>query len=363
MKRKGKFIRIIKTSISFVLCITAFFCILLRLPQFFSQNPAVLAAASFTLSDGTYKLIDSDETEEQEDNPIVVKKNQIDDTASTQSYNTSKNRDKSNYYDSFADHTGENKYEISENSYFGAGTQVENFYIKNKTDVNYDFSKYLNSPLTFNVEKNVNSPQVLIYHTHTTEGYMDEDVGYFYESFYSRTDNSNFNVVAVGDKITEVLNSKGISTYHDTTIHDATYEGAYERSANSVKEDMKKYKDIKVVLDIHRDALGTEENKIKPVFTYNEKKAAQIMILSGCDDGSNWFPNWENNLNFALKIQNKAEELYPGMTRPLSFDYFRYNEYVCDGSLLIEIGTEANSIDEVEYTGELLGNVLAEVLS
>ncbi|MCH5297410.1 MAG: stage II sporulation protein P [Ruminococcus sp.] len=363
MKRKGKFILTIKTSISFALCITAFFCIFLRLPQFFSQNPAVLAAASFTLSDGTYKLIDSDQTENQEDNSVVVKKNQIESTASTPSDNASKKRDKSNYYDSFADHTGENKYEISENSYFGAGTQVKNFYVKNKTDVNYDFSKYLNSPLTFNVEKNVDSPQVLIYHTHTTEGYMDEGVDYFYESFYSRTENSDFNVVAVGNKITEVLNSKGISTYHDTTIHDATYEGAYERSGNSVNEDMKKYKDIKVVLDIHRDALGTEDHKIKPVFTYNGKKAAQIMILSGCDDGSNWFPNWENNLNFALKIQNKAEELYPGMTRPLSFDYFRYNEYICDGSLLIEIGTDANSIDEVEYSGELLANVLAEVLS
>lgn len=363
MKRKGKFIRIIKTSFSFVLCVTAFLCILQRLPQCFSQNPAVLAAAAFTLNNGTYKIVDNEGNEEQEDNPTIIEKNQIETHSTTQSDSTPKMRDKSNYYDSFADHKGENKYEISENSYFGTGTQVENFFVRNKTDVNYDFQKYLNSPLTFNVNKNTDSPQVLIYHTHTTEGYMDEDVDYFYESFYSRTENSDFNVVAVGNKITDILNSKGISTYHDTTIHDATYEGAYDRSSNSVKQDMEKYKDIKVVLDIHRDALGTEECKIKPVFTYNGKKAAQIMILSGCDDGSNWFPNWENNLNFALKIQNKAEELYPGMTRPLSFDYFRYNEYICDGSLLIEIGTEANSIDEVEYTGELLGNVLSEVLS
>ena len=203
---------------------------------------------------------------------------------------------------------------------------------------------------------------MLIYHTHTTEGYMDEDVDYFYESFYSRTENSDFNVVAVGNAIADVLNSKGIATYHDTTIHDLTYDGAYDRSAETIKADMEKYESIKVVLDIHRDAIGTDECKIKPVFTYNGKKAAQIMILSGCDDGSNWFPNWQNNLNFALKIQNTAEEMYPGMTRPLSFDYFRYNEYVCDGSLLIEVGTEASSVDEVEYTGQLLGNVLAEVL-
>ena len=362
MKSKGKFVRIIKSSISVALCITAFFCIIKRLPQCFSQNPAVLAAATFTLNNGTYKIVDNSENDEQEDNTVVIEKNQIETQSLNQDGDTSENRDKSGYYDSFADHSGENKYEINENTYFGGGTQVDNFYIKNNTDVGYDFSKYLNTPLAFNVEKNSDSPQVLIYHTHTTEGYMDEDVDYFYESFYSRTENSDFNVVAVGNKITEVLNSKGIKTYHDTTIHDATYEGAYDRSAESVKADMEKYKDIKVVLDIHRDAIGTDECKIKPVFTYNGKKAAQIMILSGCDDGSNWFPDWENNLSFALKIQSKAEELYPGMTRPLSFGYFRYNEYVCDGSLLIEVGTEANSVDEVEYTGELLANVLAEVL-
>lgn len=363
MKRKGKFVRILKTSISFMICFAAVLCILQRVPQCFSQNPAALAAATFTLNNGTYKIIDNTENENQDENPIVIEKNQNKTGQSTNTDKTPEKRDKSNYYDSFAEHKGENKYTISENSYFGTGTQIENFYIKNKTDANYDFEKYLNSPLTFNIDKNTESPQVLIYHTHTTEGYMDEDVDYFYESFYSRTENSDFNVVTVGNRITEILNSKGISTYHDTTIHDATYEGAYERSGNSVKKDMEKYKDIKVVLDIHRDAIGTDENKIKPVFTYNGKKAAQIMILSGCDDGSNWFPNWENNLNFALKIQNKAEELYPGMTRPLSFGYFRYNEYVCDGSLLIEVGTEANSVDEVEYTGELLANVLAEVLS
>lgn len=363
MKEKGKFLHILKTTISTILCFTAFMCILQRLPQCFSQNPAVLAAATFTLNNGTYNLVDNTESENQEDNTIVVEKDKTEIQESAEPQKTSKKRDKSSYYDSYADHKGENKYTITENSYFGTGTQIDNFYIKNKTDENYDFEKALNSPLTFNVDKNTDSPQVLIYHTHTTEGYMDEDVDYFYESFYSRTENSDFNVVAVGNKITDVLNSKGISTCHDTTIHDATYEGAYERSGNSVKNDMEKYKDIKVVLDIHRDAIGTDENKIKPVFTYNGKKAAQIMILSGRDDGSNWFPNWENNLNFALKIQNKAEELYPGMTRPLSFGYFRYNEYVCDGSLLIEVGTEANSVDEVEYTGELLANVLAEVLS
>ena len=73
------------------------------------------------------------------------------------------------------------------------------------------------------------------------------------------------------------------------------------------------------------------------------------MILSGCDpDNERGFDNWQNNLSLALKIQNTAEKLYPGMTRPLDFGYFAYNEYICDGSLLIEIGTDANSINEAE---------------
>ena len=128
-------------------------------------------------------------------------------------------------------------------------------------------------------------------------------------------------------------------------------------------KNLEKYPDIKVVIDLHRDAIGTDENKVKPVFTYNGKKGAQIMILAGCDtDGERGFDCWEENLNFALKIQDKAETLYPDMTRPLNFDYFAYNEYVCNGSLLIEVGTESNSIDEATYSGSLLGNAIADVL-
>ena len=154
---------------------------------------------------------------------------------------------------------------------------------------------------------------MLIYHTHTSESYMDEDVDYFYESYYSRTQNNDYNVTAVGDAITDVLNKRGIKTMHDTTVHDSTYSGSYDRSAQTVESIMETNTDIKVIIDIHRDAIGTETQKVKPVFTYDGKQGAQIMILSGCDtDGEMNFLSWENNLNFALKIQNKAEEMYPG---------------------------------------------------
>ncbi len=333
------------------------------MPQCFTSDDSAVLAAAFTLTDGDYSGYEDTSADNITESTDETKK----DTSEQQNQETEKvkkQRDKSDYYDSFSEHSGESKYSIAQQNISGNGTEVENFFVNNKTGINVDFGSLLKSKLTFDIKKDADTPQVLIYHTHTSEAYMDEDVDFFYESFYSRTQNNDFNVVAVGEVIADTLESKGIKTLHDKTVHDSTYNGAYDRSVQTVLSDMDEYEDIKVVIDIHRDALGTEEQKIKPVFEYNGRKGAQIMILAGCDPyGERGFDNWKNNLNFALKIQNTAEQLYPGMTRPLSFGNFAYNEYVCDGSLLIEVGTEANSIDEAEYTAELLANVLYKVLT
>lgn len=362
MKKQGKLFKLLKAAVSFALLLTAVFCVFHRLPECFTSEDSAVLAAAFTLTDGKYPSETDNLNDKKESKPGAVQPTTVCETKPIEK-TTEKERDKSGYYDSFSKHEGEAKYSIAEKNISGNALMVDNCYIKNKTGLDLDFEAILNDKLTFSVKKNTNSPQVLIYHTHTSEAYMDEDVDYFFENFYSRTQNNDFNVTAVGDAIAGSLEDKGIKTLHDKTVHDSTYNGSYDRSVQTVQSDMNEYKDIKVVLDIHRDALGTDECKIKPVFEYNGKKAAQIMILSGCDtDGERGFDNWQNNLNFALKIQNTAEKMYPGMTRPISFDYFAYNEYVCDGSLLIEVGAEANSIEEAVYTGQLLGNVLYEVL-
>lgn len=359
MKKQGKLFKTAKVMLSVFLISISVMCVFYRLPECFSsQNPAALAAAAFTLADGEYRLNVNKKSEQ-----TAISDANTETKNETTEIATPKIRDKSEYYDSYAEHDGEIKYEIAENTYTADGTQVDSCYIKNKTGLELDFESLLKESLTFDVKENTDSPQVLIYHTHTSEAYMDEGVDYFYESFYSRTQDENFNVVGVGNVIEKTLNKKGIKTLHDKTVHDSTYDGSYDRSVQSIYSNMEEYKDINVVIDIHRDAIGTDECKIKPVFEYNGRKGAQMMIMAGCDtDGERGFDNWQNNLSFALKIQNTAEKLYPGMTRPINFGYFAYNEYVCDGSLLIEIGTEANSIEEAEYTGELLANVLYEVL-
>ncbi len=258
----------------------------------------------------------------------------------------------------------ERKFDIIESKYTAAGTGYDNFYVKNTASANINIGELLNAKLEFSA-KDTSDPQVLIVHTHTTEAYMDTDAGFYYESYTARSDDDNKNVVSVGEAIANQLLLMGINVIHDKTHHDAPgYNGSYDRSMETIEKHLEENPSICVVLDIHRDALiANDEAIIKPTFTVNGRKAAQIMIMSGCDsEGVNGFSFWEENLKFALKLQKKAETLYPGMTRPLYFGDFTYNMNANTGSLLIEVGTHANSLDEAVYTGKLLGNVLAQVL-
>lgn len=260
-------------------------------------------------------------------------------------------------------HDGEEQYPVYEFTITEGNESYKSVQIKNTSSTDIDIKKELESKLGFEMEK-TDEPQVLIYHTHTSESFLQYDTGYFYESFYPRTTDTSQNICAVGEEIAKQLNKAGINTIHDTTLHDyPSYNGAYDRSYETVSKYIEKYPSIKVTLDIHRDGIGTDTQKTKPVFTVNGKKAAQIMILSGYNyDDSEEFRDWEYNLRFALQIQKKAGEMYPNMVRPLNFSDFMYNMNINTGSLLIEMGAESNTIEEVRYSGYLLGKVLAEVL-
>lgn len=206
-------------------------------------------------------------------------------------------------------------------------------------------------------------PQVLIMHTHTTETYEPYVRESFDPSFNYRTTESTKNVVAVGEIIAEKLRDAGIVTIHDETIHDyPSYTGAYERSAETVKSILEENPSIKVVLDIHRDAIGTESSITQPIADIDGKESAQVMIISGCDDGTMDMPNYMFNFRFACRLQQQMESMYPGLTRPLLFDYRRYNQDLTTGSLLIEVGSHGNTLDQAMYAGSLLGDALAEVL-
>ena len=253
-------------------------------------------------------------------------------------------------------------YPIVEISGSSGNMRYDNISVRNTTPYEPDIGALLDAELPFSVADN-RTVQVLIYHTHTCESYMDDDSGSYSESFYPRSTDGSQGVIAVGDRVAAALKAHGIGVVHDTTLHDnPSYDGAYGRSWDTAEAYLKKYPGIVVTLDIHRDAMTADDGvKYKPTFTVGEKKAAQIMIMSGYDE-SGGFPFWDENLIFALKLQKECEDSNPGMTRPLYFGEFSYNMDLNNGSLLIEVGTDANTVEEAALSGELLGNALSSVL-
>lgn len=240
-----------------------------------------------------------------------------------------------------------------------------NAYVRNMTNLpNQTVIDAVHSPPAFTITPGTSEPQVLIMHTHTTESYALSDNDYYDINYPSRNLDATRNVVRVGDEITKQLEAAGIGVIHDTTVHDyPSYNGSYDRSKQTVETILAQYPSIKVVLDIHRDAIETDDGtRYAPIANIDGRNAAQIMIISGCDDGTMDYPNYLQNLAFASVLEQQVESDYPGLTRPISFKYKYYNQSLTTGSLLIEVGSNSNSLDEAIYSGYLLGKSLAKTL-
>ena len=237
-------------------------------------------------------------------------------------------------------------------------------YIKNCTSIGADKVKAAAAqPPKFKIQTS-GEPQVLIMHTHATESYQQYQVDWYDKSLGTRTTDTAKNVCRVGDEIAEQLEAAGIGVIHDRTLHDyPSYNGSYERSAVTVKKILKENPSIKVVLDVHRDAIQNDANTMTaPVTTIDGKSCAQVMIISGCDDGTMNMPNYMENLKFSAALQRTMAEDYPTLARPILFDYRKYNQDLTTGSILLEVGGHANTLDEAVYCGELVGKSLAETL-
>lgn len=206
--------------------------------------------------------------------------------------------------------------------------------------------------------------EVLVVHTHTTESYTAEGKTTYTQTDSDRSTDSNINIVQVGKKICDVLSSKGIKTIHDTTVHDyPSYNGAYGRSLATVEKNLKANPSIKVVLDVHRDGLvRADGTKLKVSTDINGAKTAQIMLVVGTDAGGLEHDYWKSNTIFASKIQKKANEMYPSLMRPLNLREERFNQHLTKGSLILEVGSNGNTLSEALSGSEYIANVIAEVL-
>ncbi len=235
--------------------------------------------------------------------------------------------------------------------------------INNKTDESVNIKKLLNSaPKYQTITKE--EPYILVYHTHTTEGYELLDKGWYSNDYNSRTKDCGKNMVRVGEELVKSLENAGYKVIHDKNIYDSSYNGAYSRSLVSVEKYLKKYPSIVLTLDVHRDAIHySDGTKSKPTAEIDGKKAAQVMIISGCEgEGVEDFSSWKDNLTFAVHLQNTVEENYEGLMRPIFFCNRKYNMNVTPCSLLLEFGTDANTLEEAVYSASLVGKALGKML-
>lgn len=215
--------------------------------------------------------------------------------------------------------------------------------------------------LPFAVALNSGDPQVLILHTHATESYQPWAPLCYDPGFSARTADRARNMCAVGEQMARILNDAGINTLHDNTLHDdPSYTESYARSAQTVRDYLVRYPSIKVVLDVHRDAIEQNGTRIKPLTSLDGQDAAQVMLICGCNNGDTVkLPGWRMNLRFAAAWETAMEMQYPGLTRPVLCGYRYYNQDLSTGSLLLEVGGHANTLDEALRGGAYAARALA----
>ena len=199
-------------------------------------------------------------------------------------------------------------------------------------------------------------PQILIYHTHSQEAFVDSGPGE--------------TVVAVGEELARLLTARGYSVYHDTSVYDLRdgkldRSKAYNYALEGVAGILQKYPSIQVVLDIHRDGVGEDVHLVTEV---DGRPTAQIMFFNGLsqtpEGAIEYLPNpyREENLAFSLQMQLGAAAYFPGYTRKIYLKGLRYNMHLRPRSSLIEVGAQTNTFEEAVNAMEPLAELLDMVL-
>ena len=199
------------------------------------------------------------------------------------------------------------------------------------------------------------APVVLIIHTHATESFADTAAD-GYRSF-----EENKSIISVGKVIADKLQESGISTIHCTEIFDSPDFGmAYYNASQAIRSYIKEYPSISYVLDIHRDSIELEDGtSYAPTSITPLGRAAQIMFVVGTDHGGSDHTEWRDNLALASRVQNAVSNDYPGLMRSINLRSASFNEQYTKGSLLIEVGASASTLDEAKLGAKILAEYLA----
>ena len=235
----------------------------------------------------------------------------------------------------------------------------DKIYIANKTVLEINPENILKRE--YPIEKAVKgneTPKVLIIHTHGTEAYIDTST-----EENSRSKDRNNNVVRVGKELSDILNSYGIGVIHSKTMHDEiSYVKAYENSKKEVLDYLKKYPTIEYVIDIHRDALGSKELPVKTFTNICGEPTAQLMFVMGTNAMGGDHPNYMDNLKVTMTLQDNANRLFPNLMRPMSIRPIIFNQNLAKGCMILEVGSDANTMSEALSAVRMFARVFAETI-
>ena len=221
----------------------------------------------------------------------------------------------------------------------------EGIYLYNRTDYALDASVLTRGTVDVAMGE---GPQILIVHTHGSEAYTQTAGETYEESDPYRTTDCTHNVVKVGEEMATVFRAHGFGVVHDTNLYDyPAYNGAYDRSGAAVADWLEQYPTIKVVLDVHRDALvGADGSVYKLISREAGEEAAQVMLVVGTDGSGAEHSRWQDNLAFAVALQKELERGYHSLARPIVLRNSRYNQQMLPGSVLVEVGGHGNTLTE-----------------
>lgn len=233
------------------------------------------------------------------------------------------------------------------------GVSIE---LRNETDYEISFPDLPALPegLDFQSEE----PTILLMHTHGSESYSDSETGVY------RTQNPEKSVIAVAERMAEVLEQRGYHAVHDTTICDEPeFSGAYNRSRQVIAENLAAYPTIALVLDIHRDAVEDENGQqMRMACQLGDETSAQLMLVVGTDAGGLEHPNWRQNLSLAAVLQSRMSGTWAGIMRPLNLRTERFNQDLAPLDLLVEVGASGNTLEEAMAAGAHFAEALSDVL-
>lgn len=237
--------------------------------------------------------------------------------------------------------------------------------VDNSTEYSIDTARLLTEGPGLTLEPD--APQILIIHTHSSEAYTMDDFDRYEPSDTSRTQDTNYNIIRVGEELTKALQSYGLEVIHDREIYDyPSYTGSYTRCGDAISQYLETYPSIAIVIDVHRDAIGSGDVVYKTVAEDEDTPCAQTMFVVGSDASGLNHPHWEKNLKLALYLQAAVHLKHPTLQRSVKLVKERYNQQLTTGSLILEVGSNGNTLQEalnaIRFFAEGAGPALAELI-